>query len=339
MKTIHLLRLLLVVIVMLGSFILANQVYLNEKAYNELSEQAKQDRELVLKRAESDEKIKKENFLLRQQEAYTSCMNTSYKSSNTEEKIKALLLKYQDFHFAFYFEDVKNQYSFSLRENDSYYGASVIKLLDALYLIHEAMEGRINLSDTILLSSHHIVDYSLKMEKYEVGDAISLEDLIDYAISVSDNTAHEMLYEYIGTQNLKDYASSIGVTLTISDTEHYGYMTAFDGYQILKEVYRILSLNNSYSVLLRRSMNNAYYNALNFQDVFFLHKYGLTEEFYNEIGIYDNENPYLLSLFTTYAYEDYPFIVNEFSKSVYDIYASNLKEKKEYCHLVSNVIF
>ena len=80
-------------------------------------------------------------------------------------------------------------------------------------------------------------------------------------------------------------------------------------------------------------------NSLNFQDVSFLHKYGLTDSFYNELGIYYDENPYLLSLFTTYAYEDYPTIIQEFSKSIYEVYLANSLEKEEYCRRISESIF
>lgn len=339
MKTIQLLRMLLIVLVLLGSVWIANQVYLNEKEYQFFLEQANRDRELVLKRYESDMKLKQENLLLRKKNTYNQCMNEPYKSSQTDFLIEEVLKKYQDYHFSFYFEDIKNDYSFSLRPNESYYGASVIKLLDALYLIHYAMEGSIDLSSTIRYESRHICDYSLNMEKHEVGDMVSLEDLIYYAISVSDNTAHEMLYEYIGTESLRFYAQKLGIRLTITDREHFGEMTPADGLKILKEIYRIISLDNSYSYLLLSAMKNTYYNSLNFQDVSFLHKYGLTDSFYNELGIYYDENPYLLSLFTTYAYEDYTTIIQEFSKSIYEVYLANSLEKEEYCRRISESIF
>ena len=79
-------------------------------------------------------------------------------------------------------------------------------------------------------------------------------------------------------------------------------------------------------------MDSDYYNELNFDNVRFLHKYGYASRHYNEIGIYyQNENPYLVSIFTRYAYDDYSKIIGDLSKKIYNIYSKNYEEKKEYC--------
>jgi len=338
MKVSRLVVFLTMTVILLGSVLVANQLYVNEQIEFQLKSEERlyEEMEAMNRFFEYEERYQFNELRLRQNEAYSTCMKTPFKSLHTDSLIQELLKEYQNEPISFSFYDVKNDYGILLNETDSYYGASIIKLLESLYLINHAMAGEISLSDTLIYKKEHISDYSLELEKYSLGASISLKDLIFYSISVSDNTAHEMLYEYIGVENLKSYASFLGISLTINDMEHFGYLTASDGMKILKEAYRILKLKNSYSDLLFASMNNTYYNSLNFLGTTFLHKYGLTEPYYNEVGIYSAENPYLLSLFTRWGYSNYSNKVTSFSEKIFEIYQSNLEEKEQHCIFIKN---
>ena len=144
-----------------------------------------------------------------------------------------------------------NEYTILKNETISFYGASLIKVLDATYLIRKALAGEIDLkTETVTYEARHKRDYSLGMDNHTIGEQISLETLIGYALSVSDNAAHEMLYEYIGVNNLRTYASSLGITITANSVEHFGYLNADYTHKILEEVYDIILMDNSYSFAL-----------------------------------------------------------------------------------------
>ncbi len=259
-------------------------------------------------------------------------MNTPYKSENINTQIEKLKQEYQNKDLSFYFEDIINQYTIKQDETSTYFGASVIKLVEVLYLLNEAIAGRVDLSTPIKYESKHQFMYSIGMEKHQVGDEVPLKEVMEYAISVSDNSAHMMLFDFIGLEKIREFANSINVKTSISYSDKFGNLRAIDGYNILKEAYRILSLHNEYSEFLEKIMHNEYYNYLNFDDVEFLHKYGYSDRYYNDIGIYNGENPYLISVFTRYAYDDYQNIVKTLSKKIYNIYEQNFNEKKEYCN-------
>lgn len=312
MKVVKLLRILLVILVIIGNSFLANKIFQKEQTQDIL-----ETKNMEIKSSHSKE--------------YEICMKTPFIAKSTEKLIESLLQKYENMEISFYFKDINNEYIIHKDENKIYYGASIIKLLEANYLINEAIKGNINLENLLTLEEKHILKYSKEMEKYKVGDKISIKDLISYMLSVSDNTAHEIIYEFIGIDNLKNYALSLGISLTISDIEHFGDLTAKDGYKIILETYKIINENNNYSELLQKALKNNYYNSLNFSNIFFLHKYGLTEEYYNDIGIYLNKNPYLLSVFTGYGLSDYQKIVSKLSKQIYAIYKNNLSQKEIYC--------
>lgn len=263
---------------------------------------------------------------------YQKCLNSPYVSEKSERLIQEFLNKYQNDTFALYFEDINNQYTILKNENKVYYGASLIKLLDATYLIRQAMAGEISLEETVEYQVKHQRLYSMGMDSYFFGDKVSLSDLIHYAISYSDNTAHEMLYEYIGVEQLKEYASSLGVFLTINQEEHFGNLTVTMANNILKEVFDILFLDNEYSELLFKSMNNTYFNSLNYDGVEILHKYGSLDPHFHDIGIYnDFDYPYFISVMSLIGEQENPNKITRIHREIRDIYKSNLLDKTSYC--------
>jgi len=157
-----------------------------------------------------------------------------------------------------------------------------------------------------------------------------------YAISVSDNGAHRMLTDYIGVDNLRNYAhDTLGVNLTINENDRFGYMNVTTTNTLLKHVYELLQNDNEYTTLLKDAMNNTYYNALNFDDITYLHKYGYYNQYFHDIGIYDDYyNPYTISIFTLYGNPDTGALdeVSNISKEIYNIYQTNLDKKEEYCY-------
>ena len=301
------------------------KIYLDKKA------EEQRQYELYL---EEQKRIAEEK---RKAEIYENCQNTPYLADTTTEKINEFLTKYSNENFAIYFEDINNEYTILKNETTSFYGASLIKVLDATYLIRKALAGEIDLkTETVTYEARHKRDYSLGMDNHTIGEQISLETLIGYALSVSDNAAHEMLYEYIGVNNLRTYASSLGITITANSVEHFGYLNADYTHKILEEVYDIILMDNSYSELLTTNMNNTYFNSLNFDDVVILHKYGSYNPYFHDIGIYnDEEYPYFISVMTTIGEQASPNKITELHQEIRTIYEENLEAKENYCYALA----
>lgn len=266
-------------------------------------------------------------------EYYNNCLSAPYVSLDTENAIQDFLNRYQADDFAVYFEDIHNHYTILKNEDEVYYGASLIKLLDATYLIRKALSFEIDLNSTMIVYKKEFQrDYSIGMENHKFGDSVSLRDLIYYAISYSDNTAHEMLFDYIGVQPLREYAASLGVSLSVNEVEHFGNLTATMTHQILEEVYEILIMDNEYSELLYDAMNNTYFNSLNYDDVTILHKYGSYDPYFHDIGIYDDETyPYFISVMSLIGEQGSPNKITKIHQEIREIYEANIKDKNAYC--------
>ena len=144
-----------------------------------------------------------------------------------------------------------------------------------------------------------------------------------------------MLSNYIGVNTLKEYAQhTLDVNLTITESDRFGYLDVTDTNKLLNHVYEFIQTDDEYTDLLVNAMNNTYYNGLNFDDITFLHKYGYYGSYFNNIGIYNSDNPYLISIFTLYGDPDRGALsqVSEISKQIYNIYNTNLELKEDYCY-------
>ena len=290
-------------------------------------------------RAKAIEELERKFAEIRIQEEknrrYQECLSTPYKDSSVDTMFADLISDLNTSNVSIYFEELNNNYTLTLNESKKQYAASIIKLYAALYLIENARNNIINLNDTITYTANYSSIAGLKLSARTIGEEITIADLINYSISVSDNGAYRMLSDYIGIQALKNYAkNTLDVTLTITDNDRFGYLTVVDTNKLLKHIYKLIQVDDEYTNILTTAMNNTYYNALNFDDKIFLHKYGYYAQYFNNIGIYNTNNPYLVSIFTLYGDPDKGALnsTNEISKQIYNIYNTNLKLKESYCY-------
>ena len=267
---------------------------------------------------------------------YNECMSKPFQSESTKQNIQSFLTEYQNEPFGLYFEDIKNQYAISKNGDKPYYGASLIKLLEAVYILDN---NKIDLNTKLVYQPYNQKSTSLGMDKYLPGSEITIQELITYAIEVSDNTAHEILFNYIGLETLKNYSLTLGINWSLSEIDHYGSLTPKDCNKLLKTTYQLILKNNEKSVLLKELMNNPYYNTLSFNNITLIHKYGYYDMNYNDIGIYLGEYPYTLSILTYYGKDNYTKQVQTISQEIYDIYKDNLIEKENYCNLTNKKLY
>ena len=261
---------------------------------------------------------------------YTSCLITPYKSEEVDTLFSNLLNTLNTNELSIYFEDLNNDYTLNLNPTTIYYNASIIKLFDASFII----DNNVDLNDTITFTNEYRNMAKEGLLNYELNAEVPIKDVMYYAISVSDNAAHRMLTDYIGVDNLRNYAhDTLGVNLTINENDRFGYMNVTTTNTLLKHIYELLQYDNEYTTLLKDAMNNTYYNALNFDNETFYHKYGYYNQYFHDIGINTN-NPYTISIFTLYGNPDNGALdkVSNISKKIYNIYQTNLDKKEEYCY-------
>lgn len=100
-----------------------------------------------------------------------------------------------------------------INPDKSFKAASVAKIPVAMTVLHLATQGAISLDDQV--TYNEATDYaggagSLRYSLKD-GDKVSVADLLDRMIRVSDNIAWNMLERYIGEGTINQYVQSMGV--------------------------------------------------------------------------------------------------------------------------------
>lgn len=267
---------------------------------------------------------------------YQACLNAPY---NNEIDVSELD-KYinNNYRMSVKYVDLKTGFTYAYKADNALYAASTIKLLDALYIYTKASNNELSLDETIVYSENYREGASKGMSKHQYGEEISLRTLVKYAIIYSDNTAHRMLLNYIGFNTLKSYGNSLGAKYTLIGGDNFGEISADDAIIYLKNIYDFIKNNQELGNELKSYMLEAEENALKYPglNVDVAHKYGEYNEYFHDIGIVYDENPYLIAILTTHGNNDYFKIVNDISKRINDLHQEFKNYRIETCKNLKN---
>lgn len=179
--------------------------------------------------------------------------------------------------------------SYYYRPNRIYYGASLVKTVNALYVYEH-----LNLTPDI---------------KY----------LVSIMIGVSDNAAHLKLVDKVGFDNLKKYGRSIGAKNYLSGVDKYGNTTVNDQMAVWKYFYKYINSSSNGKELSTYFIND-YYNSLIFPGLpTTYHKYGWYSSYYHDTGIVLDKKPYIVVILTRHGNSNYREVVNDLSQKIYQL--------------------
>ena len=290
----------------------------------------------------NNEEYKKKKEEEKKKKEYDKCLTAKYDDTDNSEELKnkeneVANYIYNNYRASIFYEDINTGYKYTLKENETFYGASLIKIVEALYLIDKADKSEIDLDkETIKYESKYVAGFSTGMKKRSIGEDVTLRDLIRYAMTYSDNSAHFMLSDYIGTSNLMSYAKELGATaISVYPGDTFGNQTAVDTNIYLHHAYEIIQSGSENGKFLKECMLNNDTNALNLtgdDNITIGHKYGQYDTYYHDIGISFDNNPYYVSVLTTHGRGEYIKIVNDISSKIKELHDTFHKERENKCH-------
>jgi beta-lactamase class A len=117
----------------------------------------------------------------RQAKEYSDCLVKKYvKTDNVEDKIDEIdnYIKNNYPYSSILYYDLNSTLKYAYNEDTVYYGASLIKTLDALYLYNKAIEDSSILDEKLTYTSNYQRASSLGMQKYTFGTKVAIKDLI-----------------------------------------------------------------------------------------------------------------------------------------------------------------
>lgn len=269
---------------------------------------------------------------------YQNCLNRNIIDNEKTDEIlfaEDELKKYlkDNYNVSVLYEDLSLGYRFSYNTDEVYYAASTIKLLGALYIYNEASKGNIDLDDTMTYTSKFKWGASAEVGKLDYGTKISLRNLVKYSVTVSDNSAHQMLVSYIGRKNLKDYGKSLGAKYTLSGSDNFGNINVEDAIIYVKELNNFINNNGELGKELKSYFVSALQNDLAISDfnIEAAHKYGQYKNYYHDIGIVYDENPYVVAILTTEGAKNYEEKIKDINKRIYSLHKLYRTNKENIC--------
>jgi len=178
--------------------------------------------------------------------------------------------------------------------------ASLVKIPIMLSCFYAVEEKKIGLKDAIYLKASEKVEGSKALGAKPIGSVFTVEELIEPMITQSDNTATNMLIDYIGFDTLDMYFKKIGLKNTnivrkMLDFKERkegveNYTTAEDMAFVLEELYRSNFRNKEISkqcllLLGQQKINDRIPRKLPKDGIVIAHKTGLERHICHDVGI------------------------------------------------------
>ena len=247
-----------------------------------------------------------------------------------EEELKNFLGKYK---ISVGYKDLDMGYAYYYNENQVYYAASSVKILAVLYLYNEASKGNLDLETTLKYTSKDRWSASPEMSKVKFGTSLSLRTLSKYTLTVSDNTAYQMLVRYIGRKNIIEFGKSMGAKRTFNGGDNFGNIDVHDALVYWNYVNDFINNNGELGQELKSYMISAEQNGLTLEEygVEAAHKYGEYSPFYHDNGIVYSNHPYLVSILTREYGKTMISKVKDINEHIYELHLKYYQNRENIC--------
>ena len=193
------------------------------------------------------------------------------------------------------------------------------------------------MDDTVNYTSKYNLSSSYYMSQHKYGEKIKVRDLVKYAVTRSDNRAHQMLIDYIGFANLKRYGQSLGATKTLVG-DIFGSINVDDAIIYWQEINRVISMDNELSNELKSYFAEADQNYLSLPEFgkTAIHKYGEYESYYHDIGIVYADSPYIVAILTGEGRRNFEEIIKDINSKIYELNNLYVTNREKVCKELIN---
>ena len=215
--------------------------------------------------------------------------------------------------------DLSNQHTLLLNADEVFPTASTIKIAILAELYRQAQQGKLKLTDTYTLQQSDLVGGSGISHALTPGvTKLTLRDVAALMISVSDNSATNILIDRIGLENVNTLLDSLNLSHTRLRRKMMDIKAAAEGrenvatprelVQLLEALYRGKVLNQQFT--------DDYFNLLSIpkssyiprelpEDLRIANKPGELEGVRNDCGlIFTGSRPYVLCVMSSYLHRE-----------------------------------
>ncbi|MCD6435589.1 MAG: serine hydrolase [Clostridiales bacterium] len=162
---------------------------------------------------------------------------------NLQNTIKSILDS-SDFNYGFILKDLLTGDIIELNSNERFNSASIIKLFYLYEALIQIDKKTLSLDDMFLLDNEEKVGGAGVLNMLHNTLNLTLNDLLTLMITVSDNTATNILFDILGKDNINQDINNIDIKDTLVARKLmrvipgiYNYTTAKDTAKILEELF------------------------------------------------------------------------------------------------------
>ena len=291
--------------------------------------------------------------------SWTPCQSPAQTSSQEKEKVLWQKLEATvtdvdsklDGVLAVAILDLTTGQTYFLRADEVLPTASSIKIAILAELYRQAQQGKLKLSDFYTLQSSDLVGGSGITSVLTPGQTrLTLRDVAGLMISVSDNSATNVIIDRVGMENVNALLDSLGLTHTQLRRKMMDLKAAEEGREnIASPREMMLLLEGLYrGKVLNKPMTEDFFNLLSVhkesyiprelpEDLKVANKPGELEGVRNDSGIvFTGKRPYVISVMTTYLRreKDGGDAIIKISNAAYQMF-DRLSRSSEYGRVIS----
>ncbi|HAR62616.1 MAG: hypothetical protein DKM50_06095 [Candidatus Margulisiibacteriota bacterium] len=230
-------------------------------------------------------------------------------------------------------KDLTSEEYISINGDIQFNPASVIKVPVMAEVFHQLANGKLTLDKCIVLKRNNKVPGSGGLYYCQNGNSYTIKHLVEKMITESDNTATNMLINFVGMNNINKYMNSLGLSQTVikDDTmlsKKPGYQnttTPDDMLLLLDMMYQGKLVNKKYSLQMLEIMSAQKHKwgirKYLPETLKIANKTGSLNSVRNDIGIiFVKDKPYILTIFAKQIPSDFEatLFVRTISKLIYD---------------------
>lgn len=211
-------------------------------------------------------------------------------------------------HVGFYYKNLVSGLEYGVREDESYLAASVIKLPLYLHILKETAAGAENMNRKLTVTEADKVPVCGALTLFTGNVKADIRTLCNLMISLSDNTATNVLFDYCGEEKLREAFQKMGLRKSVFNRKMFDREKSAAGIQnyicpkemamLLEQLYRKEFVSEevcreALDILLQQQVDHKLNGKLNCI-VPIAHKTGEDDNLSNDVGIVYGENPFII---------------------------------------------
>lgn len=228
--------------------------------------------------------------------------------------------------YGVYLIDLKSGAGIGVNETKIFPTASTFKLPMSMYVMNEVAAGRASLDDKLTFKeTDREGGTGILQNKIKEGDQFTLGQLVDLALTESDNIATNMICRRFGFRPVYDYMLKLGGTVTKFDAETIG-TTPKDMATYMQQLRQPNGVTVATPELRQRLLDalarTSFHDRIEAgvpSGVRVAHKIGTLTNVINDVGlVYAPERPFILAVFSVDVRENTaPQVITEITRLIY----------------------